>query len=115
MEVFLEQSVRFEEGERIYGTYVVNSSDPDYLKELEENETEVGYVNFVYDVQNNDLALEAVGCQKFAAANYQQLVRIVWSKIRMVQTYWNSPEYQIRKQMEEKASGVLRKFDKKKK
>ena len=115
MEVFLEQSVRFEEGRRIYGTYVINSSDPAYLQELEENEAEVGYVNFNYDVASNKLSFEAVGCQKFAAANYQQLVQTVWSKIRMVQTYWNSPEYQIRKQMEEKASDVLRKYERKKK
>ncbi|MCR5067441.1 MAG: hypothetical protein K6A14_05230 [Erysipelotrichaceae bacterium] len=115
MEVFLEQSVRFTEGERIYGTYVVNSSDPAYLQELEENNAEVGYINFNYDVAANDLTFEAVGCQKFAAADYPQLVQIVWSKIRMIQTYWNSPEYRIRKQMEEKASEVLKKYEKRKK
>ncbi len=33
----------------------------------------------------------------------------------MIQTYWNSPEYRIRKQMEEKASEVLKKYEKRKK
>ena len=104
MDQFIEQSVRFEEGVRIYGTYIVSSTDPDYLRELEENGLEIGYVSFNYLVETNQLSFEAVGCQRFAAAHYQQLVETVWAKIRMIQTYWKSDEYQIRKKMEEKAA-----------
>lgn len=115
METFLEQSVKFEEGRRVYGTYVVNSQDPQYLSELEEGGKEVGYVDFDYRVETDQLTFKAVGCERFAAEHYQQLVETVWAKIRMIQSYWNSPEYRIRKKMEDRIAETLQKHEKKRK
>ena len=115
MEMFLEQSVKFEEGSRICGVYVVNSQDPQYLSELAESETEVGHVEFDYDVKTNQLSFKAVGCEKFAAANYRQLVETVWSKIRMIQAYWRSPEYLVRRKLAERKDEVLKRYEKRKK
>ena len=60
MEVFLEQSVRFDEGNRIYGTYIVNSQDPQYLRELTDSDAKVGHVDFDCQIETNQLSFTAV-------------------------------------------------------
>lgn len=94
--MFIQQSVKHDKDKYVKGTYVVSSKDPEYLKELEKNESRTGYVDFYYDVETNKLDFEFHNCQEYAQRNYQELVETVWRKIRLIRSYWKTADYMNR-------------------
>lgn len=102
MVTFLEQSVQFEQGQKVWGTYVVQSDEEAYQEELQRKNVRIGSVSFSYEVAENKLSFDVKNCEEYIGAHYQQLVETVWSKIKLVMNYWNSDEYADRVRLEEK-------------
>lgn len=94
--MFIQQSVKHEKDRYIKGTYVVSSKEPEFLEELEKNESRSGYVDFYYDVESNKLDFEFHNCQEYASRHYQELVETVWRKVRLVKAYWKTSDYLAR-------------------
>lgn len=94
--MYIQQSVIHERDNFIKGTYVVSSNDPEYRAELKKNNKRIGYVDFYYDVTNNKLDFDLKYCQDYVSRNYNELVETVWNKVRLVKSFWASPDYMTR-------------------
>ncbi|MBQ9036365.1 MAG: hypothetical protein IJ115_02770 [Erysipelotrichaceae bacterium] len=97
--MYIQQSVIHEKDNFVKGTYVVSSNDPEYKAELKRDNKRIGYVNFYYDAVNNKLDFDFKYCKEYVSRNYQELVEIIWNKIRLIKSFWYSSEFDYRAQI----------------